>query len=382
MHLVSKHIKSLLFSNDCVVIPDFGGLVSNPHSASFNELNNRFSPPYKALGFNARLKKNDGLLTHEISIQENIDYSEAVEVVKQFVVSISETLESSGAFELAEIGTFYHDVNKSLRFKQNTKLPLDTNFFGLASFHAKPIEVASTQAPSSKPQPVVTPVLQEKKPTPIVNLSQSLHQDNPAFPWKKLAIAACILPFLFYVFWLGTYSNILGDTDQFQYSDLNPFVEKVCVTFDPRNEEASLFTKPVETISTLELIAEIGNDNFVKHSFLEESAIELHSKKELVVQVKEFTAAPFSTNVSFDKNLFAPRNQSGFYVITGCFGLYENATKYVSTLRNKGLSATIVDQKNGLFRVSANTSKTRSLALQKLRKLKSSGYPDAWVLSK
>ena len=175
---------------------------------------------------------------------------------------------------------------------------------------------------------------------------------------------------------------MLKGNDQFQYSDLNPFSEKICDTFNPRDKEATLVQIPEESVSTLELIAEIGNENYVDHSFLETRDKELHSKDFIPVRLHNFTAVAFSTAVSEDKNLFAPRNEHGFYIITGCFGFYENATKYVSSLRSKGLVAQIVDQKNGLFRIGASYSINRAEALKELDKIKSSGFKDAWILSK
>jgi cell division protein FtsN len=46
------------------------------------------------------------------------------------------------------------------------------------------------------------------------------------------------------------------------------------------------------------------------------------------------------------------------------------------------LEAKIVDQENGLFRISASSSKNRAEALKQLDEIKSSGFKDAWILSK
>ncbi len=359
-----------------MIIPDFGGLVSNPHSATFNKLSQHFSPPYKALGFNTRLKNSDGLLAHEVSIKDNVDYNEASKDIQAFVNKLKDDLSTSNQFVLEEIGTFYNDVNGNLRFKQNTKLPLDTNFFGLESIRSLPIK---------KEIPIVQPIITESKTeaeTPVISISETVKGDEKIFPWKKLAIAACLVPFIFYLFWISTSTGLLKGNDQFQYSDLNPFTEKICNTFNPRDKEATLVIVPSESLSTLELIAEIGNENYVDHSFLESKDKELHSKDFIPIRLNNYNAVAFSTAVSNDKNLFAPRNEKGFYIITGCFGFYENATKYVSSLRSIGLEAKIVDQENGLFRICASSSKNRAEALRQLDEIKSSGFIDAWILSK
>ncbi len=378
MGTVLKHIKSLLQANDCVVIPGFGGLVANPQSATFNKLNNQFAPPFKALGFNMRLVKNDGLLTHEISIQENIDYNDAVQLVADFVTQINSTIQNDGRYDLSDIGTFYTDTNKNLRFKQNIKLDLDTNFFGLQSIKIQPLEQKV-----EKVEPAVVPNVEtDQKEVPVVSINEANNSyETEKISWKRIAIAACTIPFMFYVFWLGTYSNIFNNQNNFQYSDLNPFVEKVCITFSPRNEAATLYALPEQSISTIELAAEIGNENFIQHSFLSEKDKDIHTKQDITIQLKKF-APTLSTRVATNENLFAPRNDSGFFIITGCFEFYENAVNYVSQLRGNGYSAQIVDQKNGLFRVSSERVNSREQALTKLNSIKSSGYSGAWILSK
>ncbi len=379
MQAVTKHIKSLLLSSDCVIIPDFGGLVANPHSAEIKKINQRISPPHKALGFNSRLVKNDGLLTHEISIEENIDYKAAVELVKEFVLSIKTGLEKEGRFELTEIGTFYKDVNQNLRFKQSSDMRIDMQFFGLEAMSLMPIQKA-------EPKKVVALVInkEEKADTPVIPIQPVAEEQKSEekFPWKKLAIAACLLPFLFYVFWLGTFSNIFSGNDQFQYSDLNPFVEKVCINFDPRSESASIFEVPSEAVSTIELAAQIGNDNYLNHSFLSEEDKSLHTKEFVTIQLQPDAAVRISTDVAAPSNLFAPRKAKGFFIITGCFEFYENATKYVASLRKKGYPAQIVDQKNGLFRIGATTTNNRKEALTELDNIRAAGFKGAWVLSK
>lgn len=384
MEVVSKHIKSLLFTNDCVIIPDFGGLVANPKSAQYNKLSERLSPPHKALGFNIRLNNNDGLLAHEISIKENIDYNEAIEKIKDFVAGLKIKIEETGKIQFGEIGSFYKDVHGNLRFKQNTGLSIDNKYFGLETVQLIPLkkEIPTTTHEESSNIQKVSPEINAETSAEFEHKTKVENEKSEIFPWKKLAIAACLIPFIFYAFWIGTFSNIFSGDEQFQYSDLNPFVEKACEKFSPRITEPTLFLSPEKVVSTLELALEISKKPFLEHSFLEKTDKDLHSKAAVVIQLKNFEAVAISTAVSNDKNLFAPRNQKGFFVITGCFEFYENATKYVAKLRKRGLNASIVDQKNGLFRISASTNTTRSEALQKLEELKTSGYPDAWVLSK
>ena len=69
---VGHYISELLFFHDCVILPNFGGLVGNPQSAKLNKTTGILSPPSKQILFNANLKTNDGLLITHISNQENV----------------------------------------------------------------------------------------------------------------------------------------------------------------------------------------------------------------------------------------------------------------------------------------------------------------------
>ena len=57
MKALSTYISTLLFDHDCVIIPGFGGIVGNRKPAWFNEVNQRFYPAYKDLGFQPEPQK-------------------------------------------------------------------------------------------------------------------------------------------------------------------------------------------------------------------------------------------------------------------------------------------------------------------------------------
>ena len=68
---ISKHIVELLYLNDCVIIPEFGGFITNYKSSIVNNVNN-FIPPSKQITFNKNLKDNDGLLINSIKNKEQL----------------------------------------------------------------------------------------------------------------------------------------------------------------------------------------------------------------------------------------------------------------------------------------------------------------------
>jgi hypothetical protein len=135
---LSPHIKSLLFDHNCVIIPDFGGFVANPQSAKINQLKSRIDPPFKEIGFNPRLTKNDGLLANHIYHEKNLSYENAIQNITEVVEEIKSTVNAGKTFRMEEIGSFYLDSNKSLRFsafnKNNNLAPI---YFPLKIFNKK-----------------------------------------------------------------------------------------------------------------------------------------------------------------------------------------------------------------------------------------------------
>ena len=75
---IEYYISELLFLHDCVIIPNFGGFVSNKQSAKLNRVNGVLSPPTKQILFNKNLTTNDGLLISHIANQEAISNKKAL----------------------------------------------------------------------------------------------------------------------------------------------------------------------------------------------------------------------------------------------------------------------------------------------------------------
>ena len=74
---LATYIKDLLFRYDCVIVPDFGGFVTNKISAQIDEQSNTFYPPTKKVSFNHHLTHNDGLLSNYVASSEHISFQQA-----------------------------------------------------------------------------------------------------------------------------------------------------------------------------------------------------------------------------------------------------------------------------------------------------------------
>ena len=118
--------------NDCVVIPDFGGFVSNYKPAQIKH--NRFTPPSKEIAFNPKLQKNDGLLINFISETEGLGYFEAKLKVEAFVDEALLKLENYEKLFFEGVGQLYYDRMENLLFEPAVDQNLLAESFGLESF--------------------------------------------------------------------------------------------------------------------------------------------------------------------------------------------------------------------------------------------------------
>jgi len=139
MNNVNKHIRSLLFTHDCVIVPGLGGLVANPIPAQYDRDKNLFTPPSKEIVFNKDLRHNDGLLVEHISRNENISYEEAYDQIKDFVREISEGLKKKESISLANAGELTMDKDNNLVFTFNNTENFLTDSYGLTSLHFNPV---------------------------------------------------------------------------------------------------------------------------------------------------------------------------------------------------------------------------------------------------
>ena len=137
---ISSHIQDLLYRYECVVLPGFGAFLSQKQSAYIDENSQEFFPPNKVISFNRQLIKNDGLLANYIAEVESVKYNTALNMIQEFVYDLENSLQNDAKAELANIGKLYLDAEDKLQFEPFSEINFLTQSFGLASYHAYPVQ--------------------------------------------------------------------------------------------------------------------------------------------------------------------------------------------------------------------------------------------------
>ncbi|APG65838.1 hypothetical protein LPB136_10885 [Tenacibaculum todarodis] len=187
---LANYINDLLYRYDCVIVPNFGGFVTNRIGAKVNNYTHTFYPPAKQISFNAHLKHNDGLLVNYIAKAENISFDAALKTVTDTVNNWQTTLKTS-SIEVSSVGKLSLNEEKQVVFEPNTTVNYLTESFGLASFESS----------------AITRFKEEVKP--LIPVVETTSKDNkkviPLF--VKYAATAAILLTLGFAGWSGYEQN-------------------------------------------------------------------------------------------------------------------------------------------------------------------------------
>ncbi len=232
---LERHIEILLLSNDCVIVPDFGGFMAHHVDARYDGRDNMFLPPLRTIGFNPQLTMNDSLLALSYVEAYDISYPDALSRIAEDVREIRAELDINGKYELTDIGTLYLNSQGTYTFKPCEAGLLTPNYYGLDGFVMQPLaelgasasnEEAAASAEiipfdSNSNQQVEENKSSRQAATDTVSLNeQEEEEESSEFvqirkSWLRNAVAACIALIAFF-----TLSTPL-DTPQVQKSKVD-----------------------------------------------------------------------------------------------------------------------------------------------------------------
>lgn len=382
---LEHYIAELLEDHDCVIVPTFGGFIANYAPASINAINDRFDPPYRKLSFNKFLIHNDGLLAAYVAQKEQEKYEQSVERVKDYALYLKKELRDHKRVSINKVGIIYLQLDGTFRFEQIKNDDFFKSGFGLESFFANRIErqpsrqvnidpKTDNQEVLSKPEPkvIALPVEEKKKPASEPEKTTSkpaaksaepaiagvLSEENKPEKKRNWAAAAAIisLPIIGLGIWFGLGQPIFKNT-QFNYSNLNPFTEKVAPSYEKRAI------------------------NFYPKEFAPSEALKIDESEEfLEINLENEADKTLVVRLSNSKST-ASKSDLHFHIIGGCFSIEENAVGLVEKYNRKGSNASLVDVKGNLHRVSVASFATKKEAKYALASVKND-IPGAWILYK
>ncbi|WP_435414274.1 SPOR domain-containing protein [Polaribacter aestuariivivens] len=203
---LANYINDLLYRYDCVIVPDFGGFVTNKIGAKLNSDSHTFYPPTKQISFNSHLKNTDGLLVNYIASSENISFEKASTAVSLSVIKWKNELQTA-SIQLNNLGKLSLNDEKQIVFEPTKELNFLTESFGLSTFNS----------------PEITRYKAQVKPLIPVAKSES-KKGIPTF--IKYAATAAILLTLGFAGYNGYQQNKQQEAQQKEFASQQKKLEK------------------------------------------------------------------------------------------------------------------------------------------------------------
>jgi cell division septation protein DedD len=347
---LSVYLTELLKTNDCVIIPDLGGFIANCKSSVSNAQEDQFFPPSKELIFNAKLKKNDGLLVNYICEKEGIGYLEARKIVSESVSECQYKLENGQKIEFDQIGTLLLDQNEHIAFEAIQRDFLRTDTFGLDAVHFPPIVNKYNQPPKI--------VFRDKDPEPH------------ALRRSALKYALLVLPILAALYFIPKIF----------------LREPATQTQNSNTASLSISDSPAAIKSEVVSASEsVKADKPVSDKEIKEAVqvAELSTKHEST-QVPHKIATQKSPKPvqSIAQTVVNEHSKGKFHVVGGCFKIRENADKLAGQLIKQGYPAQVTNLGKSFYRVSVESFQTRQEAIQAMNRLLSADpKADYWLMA-
>lgn len=173
-----RHIEILLLDNDCVIVPGLGGFMAHHTAAKYYEDTQTYVPPIRQLGFNGQLRINDSLLAQSYIEAYDISYPEAVRRIEDEVAEMMQTLQSTGACELNDIGILRTSIDGHLEFEPCESGILTPSLYGLNTVDIKPIATENA-GKADMHESLKSPVsMLTEKPKPETRLVMAQDEDT------------------------------------------------------------------------------------------------------------------------------------------------------------------------------------------------------------
>ena len=195
---INRHIEILLLSNDCVIVPGFGGFMAHYVDARKDEADGSFLPPIRSIGFNPKVTVNDSILAQSYVDSYDISYPEACKRVDEDVEKLKERISTDGYYEFNGIGTVCVNAEGNYEFTPCKAGILTPELYGLDSFGMKTLDELRGMA--AKPWTVVNTERQvadaDSADVNDIDDYDKRHTQRVIALWRNVAVA-CIAAILF-----------------------------------------------------------------------------------------------------------------------------------------------------------------------------------------
>jgi len=400
--MLSKYIKDLLYRYECVIIPEFGGILTKTVSAKIDQDSHTFYPPTKRLGYNSQLIENDGLLANHIASVDKIPYDTAVNFIKFEVAEWLKKLKIQD-LNLEEIGVFSLNEEGKILFEPNPNSNFLTDAFGLSAIKATSVPRENSVNKTINFDSISDAVNQED----IVINTSGIRREFASL-YKYAAAIAFIFAFGYVGYFLYN-NNILeqqlAGLEKNQEARINNRIQEATFKINSKlpdinikvQNEQDILTSTDETIEIDPSVATNSDEKvIIKQDRIDKAlANRAEESNEILENALDTTSTQKETEVAVVDKLVktetAPSKETPkvsnslkrYHIIAGAYREPANADKKVIELKAKGYNAQKVGvNKWQLTQVAFGSYANKQEAHAALKKIKKSEAKGAWILVK
>jgi hypothetical protein len=343
-------IKTLLHQQEYVVIPNFGGFVTQVHFSKYLIEKNILTPPGKVISFNKQLRQNDGVLSFWLQKELNVTPEIALKHITEFSDYCAQVLNTKRRLNLENLGFFYLDLENNICFEPKN----DSNYL-LDSFGLSPVILSE-----------LTELVVEKKETEFIDRTIEVVKHELPIKRKRnlrpiayVALGGSIL--FFSLAALVTINKSEG-----------PLLSGLFNSNAVRTYKPLAYTELVLEKTDSETKSYVPNSEGI-------AVLDITNEKAIAVSMNENTnsSSAATNNIKRSNTRYAGK----FQIVLGCFNEKNNADKMVRKLKLDNVNAGISGINNrGMHVVSCAGFDSKDSALTFLQEIKGS-FPNAWIKS-
>jgi len=353
---VEKYIRKLLFEFDCVIIPDFGGLLTHHVGVRYDESAQLFQPAGKRLAFNEILRIDDGLLAYYFAAGEQISREQATAEIRRFVASLRADLDNKQIIAIEKVGSFSANYEGRLIFEPDYQHNYDQNWYGLEEIRAERSEWQPNwlrqDAESAQEAEMFVAEQDSDSVIPLPN------RRSARWGWAAAVLVVCAA---------SAASFLYAPDDRNLLSSLDPIalVSSLYQATGAASDQPSTGVGPTN----------------VGVAYFREVKPETAAAPEPQESVSEEDPAMVATGAVESQQPEVALLDESYFLIAGSFGSQRNARRFKAQLLRQGFDkAEVLDGKSGKWiMVSAGSYETMFEALSDKSKLDELSKSESWV---
>ena len=349
MNDLAPFISQLLYRNECVIIPGFGGIVAKYASAEVHPIQNIFLPPHKTLAFNKALKHDDGLLASDVVMHTGVTYEAAMIAISQYVRKLESDLQGKNQTTISGVGKLFYDIEHNLIFESTADKNYLSNAFGFDRF-------------------VVQPVWRHEEVIHQIENQIAEKRKVRSFNWAAAALVLVVA----FVGWQVWSINFNSPNNSTSNADMGKSVSNLFS--DEKKTVPVVAENPVSETETPSAVV------MTENSATENNAVA--DLNEAAIGAEAISIAySFQPEIAFTEIITSTDNSPKYYLIFACFQSHTRANNFIAQMKSKGQDMKILIE-DSYLRIGNGIFQTIDEANAKAHEYHTQGYAEVWVLKK